>query len=250
MDDVVFAVKQVAACEKRFRELDVSLEIDTDFQRFKEVCLTCGRGSIGRPFDPSFNDILPHNGFWVAGWKEGKLVFTVAVRMDDLQQMDLSTFWRRHLGRLFPEGDANWLDSDVDSELRKISGKVAYHGELWVNDHNRGSGIAPLVCLYSIAWAVIAIRPDWVVAIVGGAGLSGGLSFREGYTNAEPLIHEWRWAPGYIAKDEFLIWINRRDFAAMFSARNTGSVTKRGEYTYNIAHDSDVDSPSSPTVVN
>ena len=205
----VWAARLVGQCERRFDELGVSLRMGVDFKEYFQIARACGNRYPSRMFDPAHVDLLPEKAFWVVGFRNGETLFIIAIRLDDLGAMSLADFLRRQLARLFPNGEAATLEPDTESQLYKIRGRVAYHGELWVAPPGRGEGIGPLATRYTIILANLVWQPDWIVGIVYHRDLVGGLNFREGYWHSEPLLHEWRWAPDYMTDQDCLVYMDQ-----------------------------------------
>ncbi|MBM7487998.1 hypothetical protein ACVWWI_006455 [Bradyrhizobium sp. USDA 3686] len=121
----------------------VKLSIGFDFDEY--VSITSGIPTKGRTypnFRPDRSPIRPGDGYWVVGANENKEVVLVeAARLYDLPNSNLA----EHLESLKffyaqPSKHAHPDDRCICKApiARQITGKVAYHGDLWVRKDFRG----------------------------------------------------------------------------------------------------------------
>jgi hypothetical protein len=229
----ISSIKQVAASK------GVYLEIGTDFKSFCEIPNTQPlKGNIAPLFDPEFSSVSSANAFWVKGVNnKGEIIHTQAARLIDLTGINLSDHLKHYLRDYRPYGDK------INSELStislspvssKISGKLCYHGELWLKSGRNNLGgsltaaltrIVPAMC--SLLWS-----PDYFFGIMEPHAACKGLLAREGYTHLEQGSIFWHRTTNQEPMEEWLAWMSQEDlehmmlvspekFDSWYPARNT-----------------------------
>lgn len=130
-----------AAAEKGIR-----LSIGFDFHEYVSITRATPTKRPTQPvFRPDRSPIKLHEGYWIIGFdKKNEVVYLEAARLLDLQHSNLG----EHLQSLKvfygePEKHAHPQDYCICTapSAKNITGKVAYHGDLWVRSDFRGQGI-------------------------------------------------------------------------------------------------------------
>lgn len=194
----------VARQVKRIERLGLRLVFGSDFYEFRDRAVAAD-AKVSHSFDSQLVDIMPNAGFWIAAeTRKGKAVHFQAVRRDDLQGVKLATHWRT-LGRLHDGvvGERHCPAAD------RITGVVAYHGNMWIADKYRHSGIANPACLLTHALAYQKFRPDYIYAFIETGLVLKGMDRRFGYLNAEPVATEWTEGPEGISRNDWIMWNDR-----------------------------------------
>lgn len=162
-----------------------NLYIDTDFLKYREHCERVGVHAH-KEFDPAISQILPDSGFWIHGERAGETVHLQAMRLDDLGTSTLAEFFRLVYTQVY---DAEITGSCPAAE--EISGRVAYHGGLWLHPDLRGDKVGLKLCRYGILTAFLRWHPDFIVGwATKRTGLAGMTKL--GYFRLEPLVLSWK----------------------------------------------------------
>ncbi|WP_296762126.1 hypothetical protein [Sediminimonas sp.] len=154
---------------------------------------------LGPPFDPA-KKLLPRSkGMWVVGHNAaGQVVHTQAMRLLDLDDQTLAQYLQARFHDFPPAG----LDIDYDGSwfrpgpaAHRISGRVCYHGEMWLNDDSgvyRGRGIIDVLARVAFLTGLLHWQPDYVVGFMLRPVARRGLAEREGYMHTDPYCLSWK----------------------------------------------------------
>jgi len=199
------------------RSTGITLDVSTDFEEFREVRMAQrDRPSVYPMYDPASSYVDRTNGFWIKGVDEdGKLVHTQAVRLLNLSEMTLAEHLRLHRHKYMTPGDTDDPTSYEYSPTpaaERITGRVCYHGELWLSECRRGAagaGLTTILPRLALALAQMEWSPDYVFGFMYPMAASKGLAAREGYMHMEPGA--WR-VPGNGSRfPEWIVWMARED---------------------------------------
>ncbi|UWU75773.1 hypothetical protein N2603_38300 [Bradyrhizobium huanghuaihaiense] len=188
---------------------DIKLFIGFDFQEY--VSITRGiptKGRISPNFRPDRSPIKSGEGYWIIGVNQNEVALSYAARLYDLSQ----TNFAEHLESLKAfYGDPSIHAHPQDRcacaapSAKKMTGKVAYGGDLWVRRDLRGGGMAELITrtAHGVSFALWA--PDFVCALAARWRVDKGNVSQ--YTHHEPGGAILRLVEEDIVGDEWLIWL-------------------------------------------
>lgn len=150
---------------------------------------TAGAAEVNKWLDPDI--ILRTQGdyFLLTFWCHGRIVAKMAARIDDTHGEAFDAFVLRGLKTVFREDNGTPSDDRMPSETAKMSGKIAYVGDLFVVDDFRGgSGAAVTPIMLSLLFLTIQQRwgvPDYTVACI-----------RPQQSIGQDWRSLWDWIPG------------------------------------------------------
>ncbi len=195
------------------------LEVSSDFEAFRCIrAMQPERPPISPLFDPHVCDIDANNGFWIKGTSDsGEIVHVQAVRLENMTDTSLAEHLYKYRDIYAPPG------VHVDLELsrfcatpssRIITGRVCYHGELWLKggpNGYRGHGLTAALPRLALALAHLSWRPDFMFGLVHPMAACKGLPAREGYMHLEPGGIMWQRQDRSEIYDEWLVWMSHTD---------------------------------------
>ena len=195
------------------------IEVSSDFEAFRQIRATQPeRPPISPVFDPQVCEINAGNGFWIKGTSEtGELVHVQAVRLEDLTDTTLAEHLSKHRQVYAPPGvevDLKQSRFCATPSSRIITGKVCYHGELWLKGGRkgyRGHGLTAALPRLALALAHLAWTPDFMFGLVHPMAACKGLAAREGYMHLEPGGILWQRQGLQEVYDEWLVWMSHND---------------------------------------
>ncbi|KKJ76650.1 hypothetical protein WH95_12685 [Kiloniella litopenaei] len=143
--------RKISEIEATLSDQGVTIEMCEDFQKLEKICNSIeGRKKLSEPFSAKYFDILPRDGFWINGVnEEGKTISTQVMRLSELGDTNLATLWQQQLKRLH----GGRLMQTSSPGAQRISGKVVYHGDVWVDPVQVSAQFCPKT------WAVTDVFP-------------------------------------------------------------------------------------------
>lgn len=203
---------------ERIAELHgIAVEVSCDFEAFRKIRVSQPkRLPISPIFDPHVSLIDEHNGFWIKGTDEdGEVVHLQAVSLQDLGAATLAEHLHGRRVAYAPPGVEVDLDRSVFSAAeasRRITGKVCYHGELWLKggpNGYRGHGLTCALPRLALALAYLEWAPSFMFGLVHPLAACKGLAAREGYMHLEPRGILWQRPEDAGVFEEWLVWMSR-----------------------------------------
>ncbi|PDT64493.1 hypothetical protein CO683_37790 [Bradyrhizobium ottawaense] len=88
-----------------------------------------------------------------------------------------------------------------------MSGKVAYHGDVWVRRDYRGAGMTSVLAGIAFAVSFAMWAPDFVCALVAHWAVEKGVVSRYGYAHQERGGSALRLVEEGIVDDDWLVWL-------------------------------------------
>ena len=209
------ASRVLSECSSILRSHDLRLSVGDDFHEYMRLSDGTDKPPGSAFFDPMLHDFLPDRGFWVCGrLDDGSLQLAQAMRLDDLGDSTLYDLWRNQLPRMF--GTEYVPTRDFTPILNRVTGRVVYHGDLWLHVDLRKMKLGEICARFAMALAVIKWRPDWFVGLQEDRVAKSGFGLREGYFNWAPIGAEWRWGEPFLKPDDWIGWMTPEDTRRMF----------------------------------
>lgn len=227
IETVFGAARFMASAVSLAESQGLFLELGADFQLYAErIALHRQDQPVGSPFDHDRHVLRQVNGFWIMGRnRQGQIVHTQAMRLIDLAGDSLSDYLKAQF-RLFPPAGVA-LDLQ-NSEYRagpwagRIRGKTCYHGEVWLTESWRGTGMSTVLVRLAFALCLLRWSPDYVFGFMPKAAAFKGLATREGYMHHEPGCLRWRRTQSGEDLEGFLVWQSRADIEHIIAGSVTG----------------------------
>lgn len=199
-----FQVYDAAAAQK-----GINLLVGFDFHEYVSITqATPTKGPTFPNFRPDRSPIKSGEGYWIIGLdKNNDVALTDAARLYNLSHSNFA----EHLQSLKafyadPTVHAHSQDSCtcIAPSAKKMTGKVAYNGDLWVRRDFRGQGVPKIIArvVQSMSFAVWA--PDFLCALVARWRVDKGLPH---YRHHEPGGSMLQLVDGNIVEDNWLVWI-------------------------------------------
>ena len=202
----------ISSIEREINQRGLTVECMTDFTELNRECdLIDDKLGATEPFSNLFFDIVPSQGFWIRGTDpEGRLSHVQAMRLDNLEGISLADHWAQQLRRIHcdPNPGAR-LSGGGAPAAHMITGRVVYHGEMWIAQHMRGRGLGGYLSRLALGLAQARWAPDFVYGFVKTDLVRAGFAVREGYMHMQPEGIAWDQAPSNINADDWIVWMGR-----------------------------------------
>lgn len=190
----------------------VKLSVGFDFHEY--VSITAATPTKGRTypnFRPDRSPIKFGEGYWIIGIdKNNEVALSDAARLYDLSQSSLAEHLQS-LKAFYAKPAVHAHPNDrctcTAPSAKKITGKVAYHGDLWVRRDLRGQGLAKIAAgiAHGVSFAMWA--PDFLCSLVARFSLEKGLVAQYEMLHHEPGGSILRLVEEDIVDDDWLIWL-------------------------------------------
>ncbi|MBX4917495.1 hypothetical protein [Rhizobium bangladeshense] len=228
MDNVInplMAARFLGVFDSDAAKKGITLSLGFDFREYVTITkATQTKGPTYPNFRPDRSPIQLGNGFWVKGVdRNNETALLQAVRL-----YNLNTSFAEHLRslRAFYE-NVSLHASSRDSctclapSAESMTGKVAYHGDLWVRRDFRGKGIPKIMAGIVFGVSYSLWDPDFVCALVPRWLLDKGVVEQYEYLHYErggAILHLFEEG---ILDDDWIIWITREELRSRIERHET-----------------------------
>jgi|TARA_R110002072_G_scaffold38138_7_gene110524 hypothetical protein len=198
------------------QSLGMTLQVSTDFEALRETLAQRPELTLYPMFDTAASYVTPANAFWIKGTNElGQLVHLQAMRVLPTQNQSLAEHLMQHRRLYVLRGDM--VDPDPLLYQRApaataITGKLCYHGQLWIKGGDggyRAQGLSTILPRLALVLALLEWAPDYVFGFVNPVLASRGAAAQYGYYHLEPGI--WHNIDRSRSAEQWLAWLSRRD---------------------------------------
>ncbi len=206
--DPLVVARACARLEAEMSAAGYSVDIDGDFEAFREKRRQIRGGREAPLFDPAVTALSPERAFWMAvNDAQGRLCGLQAFRLDhaDPTLGDWALGWvlgiylkRNEL--VIPEA----VRPPETSVSHRITGPVVYHGELWIDRRVRNRRLVEWFSRLGLLLSLIKWQPVALWALIGNAMATRGHMIRMGYAHVEPGFMRWQFLPEGADANEWL----------------------------------------------
>lgn len=202
----------------------IKLLIGFDFHEYVSITRAIATKGPTYPFfRPENSPIEPGEGYWVIGVdKDNEVALLKAARLYDLSHTNLA----EHLEslKLFyadPTKHAHPEDRCICTapSAKKITGKVAFQGDLWVREDFRGLGIAKIMTGFARGVSFAMWAPDFVCGLAArwivDKGAYGSPLHCEPGGSILQLVEE------NIVDDDWLLWLSGDELRSLVDCHHT-----------------------------
>lgn len=173
-----------------------------------------GKAAPSPQLSYELSDLTPANSFWLGLRRSGKLVGTVAARLDDLGDYDPSIFIERSLSRYWCTGKDASVRVRIPPHCRTLKGAVIYMGDLFLAPEEVGDK-EKTFCLMHCAHAAAFLTWPKAEAVYAFMRMSDYLEKGNlyGFTSSSYInVASWQNPPLYRSEHEALCILTRQDF--------------------------------------
>lgn len=182
----------IAACVQHLEANGLTVEQVGDFTTIEGIVRDVQKEYFTPVVSPNFNDLTASNAIWLVARRDGLPIIVGGARLEDLSSESVGTFWPRSLERLYSKGPGELIRSVNPLLAKKLSGRLAYFGDLHVKPKSRGI----LDCVRSfvtIGHVLVSLKwdPDFTYAFIHEKGISRSADFRYGFNHSVPNAMSW-----------------------------------------------------------
>lgn len=166
---------------------------------------------------PRWHDFAPADAFGLVLERRGSDIGGVAARYHNLSGTTLAEYWAKSYARLYGASGASPVSEPAPLACR-ITGKVAYLGELYIAKKARGGVASGALLVYLQALTQLEWDLDWVYGFMRAEDVDRGKATRYGFSYQVISAQMWHTEPADRASTEFLVG-NDRDALGHMAAR-------------------------------
>lgn len=190
----------------------IKISIGFDFHEYTSITRATPTKTPTYPnFRPDRSSIKAGEGYWIMGVDNNNEVAVFdAARLYNLSHSNFA----EHLESL----EAFYADPTIHAHpqdrctciapsAKKMTGKVAYHGDLWIRRDYRGQGMPKIIAgiAHGVSFGMWA--PDFLCALVPRWSLDKGVVAQYEMLHHEPGGALLQLVEGDIVDDDWLIWV-------------------------------------------
>ena len=197
------------------------LRIGRDFNvLLQHIEVTKNRAALHEQFDPNGDMDGAVDAFWLCGFDaDGELIHTQAAHLLNLKSRSISDHISSTLPRYAPKSPAlrqATIKAHPGPKARKVKGKVAYHGEMWLDPKYRDRATVSLANRLGLMLIMREWNPDGIFGLMNWKLAADGFNMRIGYTHSEPMTLTWDRADLAAEHQLWLVYLEREDAEFLF----------------------------------
>jgi hypothetical protein len=197
--DPLSAVKAIAHLLATGRDNGLELITSCDFEELRHVRHELRGDSVSPMFDTEISLLDDDRAFWVsAHLSSGRPIALQAFRLDlvypNLAEWALGWMAGLYLKRkelVLPRR----IDPPFNTRAQTMSGKLVYHGELWIDRHHRNRHCFDIFPRAGMLLAYLKWQPNGLWSLVNESMATRGHMVRMGYGHLERGFFSWEWEP-------------------------------------------------------
>ena len=207
--DPLTVARAIAILESKLDEAGLSIEYANNMEAFAAERLRVRGGKVSPMFDPAINDFSYNNAFWIRTRNSFDDTISLQAFRCDTVSTNLADWALPWMIGLYAKRSElvvpNLLQPPPNSKSERISGTLAYHGELWISRTSGYRNLIELIPKVGLMLALAKWQPDAVWALVSHAMATRGHALRMGYAHFERGFLNWDWEPKGAEPVEWLI---------------------------------------------
>ena len=197
--DPLSAVKAIAHLLEQARESGLELDISSDFDELQRTRHEARGDCVSPMFDPEISLLDDDRAFWLsARLASGRVIALQAFRLDivhpNLAEWALGWMAGLYLKRkelVLPRR----VEPPFNTRAHLMSGKLVYHGELWIDRHHRNRHCFDIFPRAGMLLAYLKWLPSGLWSLVNESMATRGHMVRMGYGHLERGFFSWEWEP-------------------------------------------------------
>lgn len=207
----------------------IKLLIGFDFDEYVSITrATPTKGPTYPNFRPDRSPIKSGEGYWIIGVDKNKnAAVLAAARLYDLAQSNfaehlqsLKAFYDEPARHAHPQDRCTCTAPSA----KKITGKVAYHGDYWVRREFRGQGLTKVMARITHRASFAMWDPDFLCGLVARWQVDKGFIAQCGYAHHEPGGSILQLVEDDIVDDDWLVWKTGDELTSQFDRPDTSEL--------------------------
>jgi hypothetical protein len=210
--DPLGTVKAISSLIEAGHRIGLEFSLSTDFAELGKMRQRIRQSNVSPMFDSEADRNIGEHGFWMNAVNDkNEVVALQAFRLDEAEPnlADWALGWMMGLYARRRELIVPRQPKPPEhSRTSLIKGKLAYHGEFWVEKHCKGCfNIFPRL---GLLLALVKWQPEAIWALTGESMATRGHMIRAGYGHIEQSFLTWEWEPEGAEPNEWIAIAERR----------------------------------------
>lgn len=228
------AVAQAATkLSELLRAHNVTVQVSSDMVAFNEAKKAVRGFEVAPMHHPDIGVFSHERAHWLSMHEaDGKIVGLQAFRCDEIDtnladwcvNYMIGAYMRRH--ELMIPSHAKPPKGSISERL---TGKLVYHGELWVDKHHRNRDLIEHFVRLALILTYIKWQPDAIWCLAGARIVERGHLSRAGYNMLELGFMRWQLASDGIDPFEYLYVLERHAVETMIEVWNAKAALSQRE---------------------
>jgi hypothetical protein len=197
LTDPLGAARVLTRLEDELNQAGFTIKVANDLIEFNALKLQL-RGERAHPYhDPEICGLPPEREFWMSLTdKDGRVVGIQAFRLDCVTT-SLADWAPAYTIGLYMRRQEIMIPMHAmpprNSIAERLRGRLAYHGELWMDKSVRGRGLSLWFGRMGLLLCLLKWQPDAVWALAAQSMAMNGGMLRLGYSHLERGFFRWQW---------------------------------------------------------
>lgn len=225
--DPLAAAQSVSSLLDAGRQSGFTVELSSDFEALCRARRVLRGDEVSPMFDPEVSLLDEDRAFWLSAHAScGSVIALQAFRLDivhpNLAEWALGWMAGLYLKRkelVLPRR----IDPPANSVSQRLSGKLVYHGELWIDRHFRDRTCLEVFPRLGMLLAYLKWQPRSLWALVSEGMATRGHMVRMGYGQIEPGFLTWEWEPNGADPSEWIALAENSQMEFLIAEMQPGS---------------------------
>jgi len=199
---------------KTLIDKEIAINVGRDFNGFVQACNIEGKSKITPPLNPDFVDIDPSDMLWIEAFSNKDRIAVQAIRLETIS-VSLEQHLNQQYKRIYcnPDQTRPKITNHAPA-TREITGKIAYHGDLFVHADYRRAGLAKPLSRLAIVLSLLRWWPDYFWGYIDQKMVESGYASKIGYLHAQPRGTHWsKNPPTGIRENDWFVWSTADDIS-------------------------------------
>lgn len=197
--DPLTAVETISSLINRGRNHGFQIDISSDFEELQRTRREVRGDEVSPMFDPAVSILNTERAFWIAArLHSGRVIALQAFRLDIVHPSSAEWALGWMAGLYIKRNELvlpRLVDAPRNTEAHLLSGKLVYHGELWIDRHIRSNHCFDVFPRLGMLLAYVKWTPRALWALVNEGMATRGHMVRMGYGKLERDFFTWEWEP-------------------------------------------------------
>lgn len=209
LDDPLAASRVIETLRAGLVARGLIVEFSDDFERFDRLKRECRDGQLSAPmFDPAVANVDGELAFWLALHDAAGTTCAIQAFRTDFVEPNLADWALGWVLGVYLKREELLIPQQLNvaphSIAKTLSGRIVYHGELWLDRSMRGHGVMEDFAKLGIFLSLVKWQPEAIWCLCSNRLATNGTMTRMGYAHLERGFFNWSFLPDGADEVEWL----------------------------------------------